>query len=226
MERTLDIAGLQTIVISPDDDPPRLIVVMLHGYAMGPRDLSPFAHSIAVPALFLVPEGPVTANAGSRAWWETDEEARDEAVASGARDLHAEHPAGMAPARERLIAFLDVVRAQWGTAPVALVGFSQGGMLACDTVLRSQPNVAALALLSSSRIAADEWEPLAPRLRGLPVLVSHGRQDTDLAFGAGEALRDLLARGGASVNWVPHEQGHEIPLIVWRQLRKFLAALA
>jgi phospholipase/carboxylesterase len=98
-------------------------------------------------------------------------------------------------------------------------------MLACDLLLRDQPPVAALALLSSSRIAADEWEPLGGRLRGLPVLVSHGRSDADLAFSAGEALRDFLVRGGAQVTWVPFEQGHEIPLPVWRSLRKFLLSL-
>jgi phospholipase/carboxylesterase len=64
------------------------------------------------------------------------------------------------------------------------------------------------------------------RLRGLPVLVSHGRADADLAFAAGERLRDLLAGGGADVTWVPFEQGHEIPLEVWRALRKFMTTLS
>jgi phospholipase/carboxylesterase len=56
--------------------------------------------------------------------------------------------------------------------------------------------------------------------------VSHGRGDTDLAFAAGEALRDLLVSGGAAVTWVPFDQGHEIPLVVWRGLRKFLSTLS
>ena len=78
----------------------------------------------------------------------------------------------------------------------------------------------------STAPGAAEWQPLVERLRGLPVLVSHGRADPDLAFSAGEALRDLLAGGGADVTWVPFEQGHEIPLVVWRGLRKFLAPLS
>jgi phospholipase/carboxylesterase len=222
---TLDIAGLRTLVISPRK-PASLIVVLLHGYAMGPSDLSPFAHSLKVPARFLVPEGPVAAIEGGHAWWEIDSTRRANALAAGPRDLHEEHPEGAALARGRLLSFLEVVTTLWSPRRVVLVGFSQGGMLACDTLLREQPNVDGLALLSASRIAASVWNPLMTRLRDLPVLVSHGRQDADLAFGAGEALRDAIAAGGGHVTWVPHEHGHEIPLIVWRQLRKFLSVLA
>jgi predicted esterase len=95
-------------------------------------------------------------------------------------------------------------------------------MLACDLVLRERPVIAGLALLSSSRISADEWAPLAPGLGGLPVVVSHGTEDPDLAFRAGEALRDMCISGGADVTWVPFEGEHGIPLVVWRALRKLL----
>lgn len=222
-ERSVTIAGLRTIIVEPQA-PARLDVVVLHGYAMVPENLSPFAHSLGVSARFLLPEGPVTATPAGRAWWDMDAESRD--LAKGPRDLGAKRFPGAAAARQLLLGFLTQARAPAADCRLALVGFSQGGMLACDTLLREQPDVAALALLSSSRIAADEWTPLAHRLRGLPVLVAHGERDPDLAFAAGEALRDLVAAGGAEVAWVPFEQGHEIPLVVWRRLRKFLAPLA
>lgn len=221
-ETSARIAGLRTIVVEPAGAP-RLDVVMLHGYAMTPEDLAPFASSLGLQARFLVPEAPVAAVPAGRAWWEMDQEKKARQMAIGPRDLAGQHFAGAAAARSRLLAFLQESRAG---RPVALVGFSQGGMLACDTVLRERPAVAALALLSSSRIAADQWEPLVPRLKDLPVLVSHGERDPDLAFQAGEALRDLLRSGGAAVTWVPFEQGHEIPLVVWRALRKFLSAVS
>ncbi len=220
-ERSVTIAGLRTIIVEPEA-PVHLDVVVLHGYAMVPENLSPFAHSLGIPARFLLPEGPKTATPAGRAWWDMDAESRD--LARGPRDLGTKHFPGAAPARRALLEFLAEARAAEAERRVALVGFSQGGMLACDTLLRERPDVAALALLSSSRIAADEWTPLASRLRGLPVLVAHGERDDDLAFAAGEALRDLLAAGGAEVTWVPFEQGHEIPLVVWRRLRKFLEA--
>ena len=220
----MQIAGLRTLFVDAGVTP-RLVVVVLHGYAMRPEDLSPFSRSLALPAQFYFPEGPLDAEPAGRAWWEIDQGARTAALAKGPRDLFAEHPPGAASARARLLAFLAEVRALSGALPLALVGFSQGGMLACDTMLREQPEVGALALLSSSRIAADEWRPLVHRMRDTPMLVSHGRLDPDLAFAAGEALRDFLVLSGGRVTWVPHEQGHQIPLAVWRHLKKFLAAL-
>lgn len=223
-ESRAEIAGLRTLVVAPDD-PGALCVVLLHGYAMVPEDLAPFAHSMGVRARFLLPEGMVEAAPSGRAWWPLDHEARARALAAGPRDLCEEHPPGMPVARARLVAFLHEVRRRWGERTLALVGFSQGGMLACDVVLREGLPVAALGLLSSSRIAVDEWSPFVDRLHGLPALVSHGRADDDLAFAAGERLRDMLVDGGAEVSWVPFDQGHVIPLLVWRRLRAMLNRL-
>ncbi|MEO6688976.1 MAG: hypothetical protein ABIS07_13165, partial [Dokdonella sp.] len=108
---------------------------------------------------------------------------------------------------------------------LVLVGFSQGGMLAMDYTLHDGcPD--ALVLLSSSRIAFSDWEPRLRRLAGLPVLVAHGHADAELAFAAGENLRDAAIAGGAVVSWVPFDGGHEIPLVVWRSLRQFLRTAA
>ena len=222
MTRTVEfIAGLPTLVVSMDRAP-RATVVVLHGYAMRPEDLAPFAESIGVPAAFYLPEGPLDAEPAGRAWWPVNQERRTLAMQTGPRDLHDEHPAGAAAARGLLIGVLAEVGRRHAGLPVVLVGFSQGGMLACDALLRDQPAVAGLALLSSSRISADEWIPLASRFAGVPILVSHGTDDPDLSFHAGEALRDLCASGGSDVTWVPFQGRHEIPLVVWRALRKFL----
>jgi phospholipase/carboxylesterase len=85
--------------------------------------------------------------------------------------------------------------------------------------------VVGLALLSSTCIALDEWLPHLHRLRGLPALVTHGRSDDELSFSAGERLRDVLLMAGAEVTWLPFEGGHEMPLVVWRALRRFVLAL-
>ncbi len=220
-ETSIEIAGLRTVVVEPKD-PCELVAVMLHGFAMAPEALSPFAHSLGIPARFFVPAAPLPAPEG-RSWWNIDVEVRARSLATGPRDLSTQHPPDAPAARARLLAFLEEVRA-WDTKlPIALIGFSQGGMLACDTYLRSRPDVSSLGLLSSSRIMLDEWLPLVHRIDRMPVLISHGRNDADLAFSAGEALRDLLAGAGADVTWVPFGQGHEIPLVVWRALRKFLS---
>jgi len=226
-ETTVDLGGTRTIAVG-DPDAARIVVVLLHGFQMVPADLTPFAHSLQAPAWFLFPEGPLEARPSGRAWWHIDAELRARALAAGPRDFAEQHPPDLPAARARLVTLVEAAQARAGTRPLVLGGFSQGGMLACDTLLRSNLSIAALALFSSSRIAFDEWPPLLARGRvaGLPVLVSHGERDDDLAFSAGEALRDCLRAAGADVEWVPFAEGHEIPLVVWRRFRKRLLALA
>ena len=134
-------------------------------------------------------------------------------------------PDGRAAARAALAQFLDEISIEIGTRPLVIIGFSQGGMLAFDHVLHAAQRPAALVLLSSSRIAWPQWQPLLGAVQGLPMFVSHGRTDDDLAFSAGEAIRDAAMLGGAKVTWLPFDGGHGVPMIVWRGLRKFLHGL-
>lgn len=198
---------------------------MLHGYAMGAEDLSPFAVSLGLPAVFYVPHAPLEAVPSGRAWWPMDAERRRQALLKGPRDLADERPTGASAARALLGELLVRVRRAHPDLPLVVIAFSQGGMLACDAVLHDEARLDGLALLSSSRIDIAHWRERAERLRGLPVLVSHGETDDDLAFAAGEALRDFCADAGAIVTWVPFPGGHSIPLVVWRAIRRFVAGI-
>jgi len=221
-ERILELAGLRTTAVGNPEA--SLLLILLHGYGMSPADLSPFAHSLGIPAFFLFPEGPAPSTIGGHAWWPVDRESREASLSLGPRDLSKEHPQGLAAARHHLGRFLDAA-AEFQPRRMVIGGFSQGGMLSLDWCLCGTRPVDGLVLLSASRLAAAEWEPRRARLRGLPVFVSHGTADRDLAFSAGERLRDFVLESEARPTWVPFEGGHEIPLIVWRGLRKFLAGL-
>jgi phospholipase/carboxylesterase len=231
-ERILNIGGLRTTAVGNPDAP--LTLVLLHGYAMEPADLAPFAHSIGIPAYFLLPQGPVASPNGGHAWWEVDLGARESALAVGPRDLATDNPRGLPAARQEFGQFLAAVTAEAKpyrttsrrTSPTTVIGgFSQGGMLALDWVLRGNQPVDGLALLSTSRLAISDWLPQRERLRDLPVFLSHGANDRDLGFAAGERLRDFLLESAAQLTWTPFDGGHEIPLVVWRGLRKFLTGL-
>jgi phospholipase/carboxylesterase len=222
-DQELELAGLRVVAVG-DRATARAIVILLHGFAMTPSDLSPFAHSLSVPAWFLFPEGPLDSPIGGRAWWFIDPVLREQALARGPRDFAEQHPPDLERASDRLIALVGRVAELAEGRPILLGGFSQGGMLTCHTLLRAPLGVTAAALLSASRIAFSEWpERLASHpLRGLPMLVSHGDDDGDLAFSAGLALKDWLIEAGADVTWVPFNGGHEIPLVVWRRLRQLV----
>jgi phospholipase/carboxylesterase len=224
-EDLVEYGGLRAISVGSPADA-TFAFILLHGFMMRPEDLSPFARSIGLPGWFLYPEGVVAAAPG-RAWWHIDPAERDAALARGPRDFAAQDPPDLPEARRRLTSFLDAVVSVFGTSrPLVVGGFSQGGMLACDALLRAERRVSGLVLLSTSRVAFSGWAPhlASGCFRGVPALVSHGEADHDLAFSTGEALRDVLLSAGAEVEWVPFPQGHEIPLLVWRHLRRFLQA--
>ena len=46
---------------------------------------------------------------------------------------------------------------------------------------------------------------------GMPLVLSHGRNDEILPFRTAETLRDLLATAGLPTEWVEFSGGHEIP---------------
>jgi phospholipase/carboxylesterase len=217
-EREIDLGGLRALAVGDEDADTAVIV--LHGRQMQASDLAPFAHSLGVPAYFVFPDAPLPAEPRGRTWWPVDSEARIRRLATGPMELSAMDPEGRAEAR----ALLEAACKQLAR-PIVLVGFSQGGMLAMDHVLHGGTRPIGLALLSSTRIAIDDWQPRAHLLANLPVLVAHGHADAELAFVAGELLRDFAAAGGAQVTWLPFDGGHEIPLVVWRALRTQLRAL-
>jgi phospholipase/carboxylesterase len=208
-------------VIAVGDPGAPIAVVVLHGREMSGADLSPFAAALAKDAYWLFPDAPLAADR-ARTWWPIDSEQRIRALQSGPMELSAMDPPGRREARE----FLDQVLAAVPTRFV-LAGFSQGGMLAMDYVLHGGRRPAALALLSTTRIAIADWTSCAEAgaLAGLRVLVSHGRSDSELAFAAGEQLRDFAVAHGADVQWLPFDGGHQLPFVVWRALRKLVASI-
>ena len=220
LSRIIELAGVRTAIAGASQS--RTMMIFLHGNGMRHTDLVPFAGSLALPMAFLFPRGPVPTASQGNAWWPVDEAAKTTALQKGPRDLFDRQPAGLTTAHELLGGFIAAVDAEFHPQRIVLGGFSQGGMLACDWALRASRPIDALVLLSTSRIDFQHWETCRKPTLSLPVFLSHGYQDADIAFSAGECLRDFLCSVGAAVDWLPFEGGHEIPLVVWSRLRRFL----
>ncbi len=208
------------------------VVILLHGFAMTPQDLAPFARAAGGSAAFVFPRGGVEVPAGvlgrreaARTWWPVDLEKRAASLAHGPRDLSAHSPSGVEAARDRLRHVVDGVRAALVPSKLLVGGFSQGAMLALDWLLEDGPKIDGLILLSGARIRADRWAPLMTRVTGMRVYQSHGKADPDLSFDAAVRLRDQLVESGATVDWHEFAGGHETPLLVWRTLKRFVASV-
>jgi phospholipase/carboxylesterase len=201
------------------------VVVLLHGFGASGEDLVPLAHYLDVPPeiRFVFPEAPMALPGyygDARAWWMIDMERVERDMQRGTKtDRSSEIPDRLDTARAELAVVRELAVPD---DRVLLGGFSQGAMLSCDVLLRTDRKFAGLALLSGTLIAESLWQPRMSQRAGLPVLQSHGRADQLLPYSAAERLRDLLTTAGLSVEWHTFHGGHEIPPQVLDALAAFI----
>ncbi len=203
------------------------IVILLHGFGAPGDDLVSLWRMLRVPddVRFVFPVAPLRLSQGpGRAWWMLDMDLIARQMAQGHRRDIDTVPGGLTEAREQVLAMLDDLDRYEGLPQdrVFLGGFSQGAMLACDTVLRYPRPFAGLIILSGSIIAKAEWEERWPTRKGLPVFQSHGTDDPLLPHETATKLKDTLRHHGLAVTWSEFRGGHEIPFSVLEQLSQFL----
>lgn len=224
----LDIAGLTTRIVGPSDA--TKTVVLMHGFGAPGDDLVALAPMIDAPVRFVFPEAPLELGGlygDSRAWWLLDLARLEEDLRRGTpSDRRDEVPPGLSEARAHVMRFLDQLLARYAIDPGQLVlgGFSQGAMVALDVALHRATPPAALILMSGTLLAESVWTPRLPTLAGVPVMMSHGRNDMLLPFGVAEVLRDKLVAVGAEVDWHPFIGGHEIPAAALAAVTKLLTS--
>ncbi len=233
------LGGLDcSIVGGPTGSHPRpaLAVVLCHGYGAPGDDLVPIGHQIAEddPVLgalirFVFPAAPLVLGGqglfAARAWWPLDERVLEAAAAGlSPLDIRRQDPPELPAARAQIEALLEELQTREGLplGRIMLAGFSQGAMLALDTALHLPESPAALCAFSATLLAEDRWRAAAPARRGLPVLLTHGRQDTLLSFAAAESLRDLLVEAGLVVDFLPFDGPHTIPAEALRRMIRLL----
>jgi phospholipase/carboxylesterase len=233
--RTTQIADLRVHIAGGADrdgggDGP--IVVLLHGFGAPGDDLVSLWRTLAAPVgtRFVFPEAPIDlggAYGNGRAWWYIDLEARMRRQAQGRPPDPRDIPEGLDAARSKVDALLGELAGVLGAPPAKIVlgGFSQGAMLSLDVALRTAHPVGGLVLMSGTHIAADEWAARYDHLRGVPVFMSHGRDDELLPFAVSDALRGELESRGLPVKWMPFRGGHGIPWEVLDAVGAFLRHL-
>jgi phospholipase/carboxylesterase len=223
----------------PAGRPPKLGIVLSHGYGAPGTDLVGLAQplislapGIAEQAVLIFPAARLDLSSTGlpvgRAWWPVDldrliNHPTPDVLASFRRDC----PPGLRESRDMLMQLLEEAGQHFGLAADRFVlgGFSQGAMLAMDVALRLPKPPAGVIILSGALINEAEWRKLAPHRGPLTVLQSHGRQDSILPFPMAAALRDLLLESGADVDFVVFNGDHEIPPLVLERAAKFVAAL-
>jgi phospholipase/carboxylesterase len=165
---TAPLTGPEALPLS--GGPARQLVVLLHGVGANGNDLAeliPYVAPALPDAAFIAPDGPFPYDMApfGRQWFSL----ADRSVAALAAGIQATAPL--------LDAFLDQQLARFGLSDgdMALVGFSQGTMMALHVAPRRQRAAAAVVGFSGAVVAP---ETLGQDLRSRPrVLLVHGDAD-------------------------------------------------
>lgn len=193
----------------------KALVILLHGVNARGQDVARIAEGWDLPGVKVVaPDAPYPSDQspGARMWFSiqdvTPENRPDRVVAARA-------------------AFDAVIAAEMAAAGltgrperVALVGFSQGTIMALDALASNRWPVAGVVGFSGRFATPDAGAVTAP------VLLVHGAQDPAIPVSESENARDCLTRAGCAVDLqVLRHLGHWVDERGAAMARDFLARL-
>jgi phospholipase/carboxylesterase len=188
----------------PSAAAPRSLVILLHGYGSNGEDLIglvPYWRTALPDTLFLAPDAPQPCPGvpGGRQWWPLT------SLTPQAR------AAGVRVSAPELNAFIDAQLAKYdlGEDRLALVGFSQGTMMALHVGPRRQSALA--GIVGYSGMLADPDALAAEGVNKPPVLLVHGDADDVLPVAALHQADERLRALGFEVEaHVSRGLGHSL----------------
>ncbi len=190
-------------VAHPGGDDLQPTLIALHGYGAHAQDLLGLQPALAGGRLLMLcPQAPHSIEVGYPGYsW---------SVAPPGGGGNAD---GIAAAAEAVLTFIESATRRYPIDPtrIALLGFSQGGMVATRIALQAPERFAGLALLST-RTAERSVGTLTPATGAerLPVLVQHGERDQQIAVEEGRATLDRLRALGLDATYQEYPMGHEV----------------
>jgi phospholipase/carboxylesterase len=204
--------------VPPAKGPATALVVLLHGYGADGNDLiglAPYLQPALPGAAFVAPNAPerIPGQPFGYQWfslnrYDPDMLRRDPRHAG---EIYQEMLEGADRARPALDAFLDaeLARHNLGADRLALVGFSQGAMMALHVGLRRRPGPRCIIGLSGALVGADRL-PLEIKSRP-PVLMMHGDADPVVPVQALFSAVEGLGAAGVNAEWhISKGLGHSI----------------
>ena len=181
------------------------LVVFLHGYGADGTDLIELGRQwrgLMPEAAFVAPHAPERCSAApmGRQWFALSNRPPDDPA--GAADRWN----GAVKARGAIDAFLDAELKRLGLddSRLALIGFSQGSMMAMHVGLRRPTAPAAILAFSGLLVGPERLgEATARDARGAPppILLIHGDQDPMIPLEAMFMASEALAGAGIPVEW-------------------------
>ncbi|NGX61279.1 MAG: Carboxylesterase 2 [Chlamydiae bacterium] len=222
------LAGLEIVEVAGDTEGP--VILLFHGFGADAYDLVPLSKDYQnnPQPTWLFPQGPLEVplmpGYSGRGWFPIDIEALQIAVRdNGFEEVAHAFPEDLRPLTDQIHQLIGELSVP--PSKVLLGGFSQGGILAIETILHSPWQLGGAILLSTTLIHTPDWKRLAPQHAGTPFFLSHGTEDPMLPFSQAEALGNLLTNAGWKGSLHSFPGGHEIPHHILISLQNFLHTL-
>jgi phospholipase/carboxylesterase len=180
------------------------LLVLLHGVGSSEHDLFGLAPYLDPRLVVVSARGPlIHAQSGGAAWYPVtftpEGITADETIA--------------AESRSKILRFLAEAAEAYGadSRRLYLGGFSQGAIMSLYVAL-THPEVISGAVLMSGRLMPMAWEERAEddRLRGLPILATHGLYDQVLPITSGREIRDKLSVLPIDFTYHEYPMAHEV----------------
>ncbi len=186
---------------------PRHSMIWLHGLGADGEDFVPVAAELKLPVAirYLFPHAPlraVTINNGMvmRAWY-------DIVSIGGPPDS-----SGMNASQIQIQSLIEQERER-GIPPgnIFIAGFSQGGVIALLTALRSSTKLGGVLALSTYLPGLEEFNRTAkPVGEKTPVFMAHGHDDPVIPYSLGATSKNKLMALGCTVEWHEYAMQHSV----------------
>ncbi len=199
------VLALLPVVDQPAADANAPIVIGLHGRGDTPENFRSVAERLGPQLHWQFPRGPLQ--------WKPD--------APGAQWFDRQSPDGGKAALQAALALVAAQVAKAGKKPVALVGFSQGCMVAAHYVAAHPDQVRAALCFGGMLIAPVQ----VPRGRhAVQIRFVHGTHDPMVPYANAQEAVAVLRKAGLDATLTTHEGGHVIPQQLTAELKTWIAS--
>lgn len=191
------------------------LVIMLHGYGSHENDLFEMAQALPEDQHYLSLRAPHDMGFGGFAWY---------ALSMDGGQVRTADPAQARRAMESVHQFVQEYRDAFElpNAPLHLLGFSQGAILAYAYTFNYPREVQRLIAMSGyvlKSIVPDHYRP--EDLRHLRLFVSHGKEDQVIPIQAARKTVAFLEKLGISHQYQEYNAGHGVAPENFRDLQQW-----
>lgn len=187
------------------------LLLLLHGYGSNEEDLIGLAPYLDNRLVCASARAPHALDFGGFAWF---------AIEWGPEGVRFDYEEAL-QSLQQIYELVQALRRQYAPERVIAAGFSQGASMALAAALNQPQQVAGVAALSG--VCGEEILPAdRESVRGLPVLMTHGRADEVIPIAQARASKELLGQLPVDLEYREYDMGHAIDAACLTDFREWL----